>query len=121
MGVSETRINEAINTQQGNTGRRTINNVVDTATSRNFDIISPNAEPTPTRTSDVFGSEIFSSRNLSFEPNFNMPTPDDYKLAAGDELIISIWGSSEANYINKITPDGTINGCPGRENDSRQT
>ena len=53
MGVSETRINEAINTQQGNTGRRTINNVVDTATSRNFDIISPNAEPTPTRTSDV--------------------------------------------------------------------
>ena len=34
MGVSETRINEAINTQQGNTGRRTINNVVDTATSR---------------------------------------------------------------------------------------
>ena len=109
MGVSETRINEAINTQQGNTGRRTINNVVDTATSRNFDIISPNAEPTPTRTSDVFGSEIFSSRNLSFEPNFNMPTPDDYKLAAGDELIISIWGSSEANYINKITPDGTIN------------
>lgn len=46
MGVSETRINEAINTQQGNTGRRTINNVVDTATSRNFDIISPNAEPT---------------------------------------------------------------------------
>ena len=41
-----------------------------------------------------------------------MPTPDDYKLAAGDELIISIWGSSEANYINKITPDGALNSYP---------
>lgn len=57
----------------------------------------------------VFGREIFSSTNLTFEPNYNMATPQNYKLAAGDEIIIDVWGSTEANYRQRISPDGTIN------------
>lgn len=57
----------------------------------------------------VFGREIFSSTNLSFEPNYNMATPKNYKLAAGDEIVIDVWGSTEANYRQRISPDGTIN------------
>lgn len=57
----------------------------------------------------VFGREIFSSTNLSFEPNYNMATPQNYKLAAGDEIVIDVWGSTEANYRQRISPDGTIN------------
>ncbi len=56
----------------------------------------------------VFGRNIFTSKELSFEPNFNMATPVDYKLAAGDEIILDVWGSSEAHYSLVITPEGTV-------------
>lgn len=57
----------------------------------------------------VFGREIFSSPDLTFEPNYNMATPQNYKLAAGDEIVINVWGSTDANYRQRISPDGTIN------------
>lgn len=40
----------------------------------------------------VFGREIFSNRYLTFAPDLNAPTPKNYRLAAGDELLINIWG-----------------------------
>lgn len=57
----------------------------------------------------VFGREIFSDTKLSFEPDLNLPTPSDYRLAAGDEVIINVWGASEMKITQKITPDGLIN------------
>ena len=39
----------------------------------------------------VFGREIFSDKNLTFEPDLNMPTPKNYVLSAGDELLINVW------------------------------
>ena len=42
----------------------------------------------------VFGREIFSNKNLSFEPDLNVPTPKGYVLSAGDELLINVWGDS---------------------------
>ena len=56
----------------------------------------------------VFGTEIFNLQKLSFEPNFNMPTPDSYVLSAGDELLIDLWGNSEVSFTRKITPDGLL-------------
>lgn len=56
----------------------------------------------------VFGREIFSNRNLSFEPDLNIPTPKDYLLSGGDELSINVWGDSELNLHLKISPEGTI-------------
>ena len=56
----------------------------------------------------VFGHEIFSNKNLSFAPDLNIPTPKDYVLSAGDELLINVWGDSELNLKLKISPDGTI-------------
>lgn len=56
----------------------------------------------------VFGREIFSFKNLSFEPDYNMATPVDYRLGPNDEVIVDVWGDSEANYRQKISPDGTI-------------
>lgn len=57
----------------------------------------------------VFGRNIFISRNLTFAPNTNLPTPADYRLGAGDEVIIDIWGSNEATIRQVISPDGFIN------------
>lgn len=56
----------------------------------------------------VFGREIFTNKNLSFEPDLNIPTPKDYVLSAGDELLISVWGDSELNLKLKVSPEGTI-------------
>ena len=56
----------------------------------------------------VFGREIFSNKNLTFEPDFNIPTPKNYVLSAGDELLINVWGDSELNLKLRISPDGTI-------------
>ena len=56
----------------------------------------------------VFGREIFSNKNLSFEPNLNVPTPKGYVLSSGDELLINVWGDSELNLKLKVSPEGTI-------------
>ena len=56
----------------------------------------------------VFGREIFSGQNLSFEPDLNIPTPKNYILSAGDELLINVWGDSELNLKLKVSPEGTI-------------
>ncbi|WP_347396432.1 SLBB domain-containing protein [Parabacteroides leei] len=56
----------------------------------------------------VFGREIFSNKNLSFEPDLNIPTPKNYILSAGDELLINVWGDSELNMKLKVSSEGTI-------------
>lgn len=57
---------------------------------------------------EVFGMKFFKNRDLSFEPNFNMPTPENYALGTGDELVIDIWGASEQTYRATISPEGAI-------------
>ena len=59
--------------------------------------------------SHVFGRNIFTNRNLTFAPSENIPTPVDYKLGPGDEVIIDIWGNNQATIRQTISPDGTIN------------
>ena len=56
----------------------------------------------------VYGQNFFSSGNLTFAPNMNMPTPANYVLGSGDELIIDVWGDSELNVRYTIAPDGHI-------------
>ena len=56
----------------------------------------------------IYGQDIFSSRTLSFEPNQNLATPEDYVLGPGDEVFIDIWGMSEASINQEITPEGRI-------------
>lgn len=57
----------------------------------------------------IFGRNLFSNKNLTFEPSLNIPTPDNYKLGPGDEVIIDIWGNSEATIRQVISPEGNIN------------
>ena len=57
----------------------------------------------------VFGRNIFNTSNLTFEPSTNLPTPSNYRLGAGDEIIIDIWGTSQVSIQETISPDGAIN------------
>lgn len=66
------------------------------------DVTEPEATP-------VFGRNIFTNDNLTFAPSTNLPTPEDYRLGPGDEVIIDIWGNNQATIRQTISPDGTIN------------
>ena len=56
----------------------------------------------------VFGRDIFRTANLTFEPSMNIATPVNYRLGPGDELQIEVWGASETNITQKVSPDGYI-------------
>lgn len=60
------------------------------------------------RSKKIFGHELFNSKDLNFEPNLNIPTPKNYLLGPGDEIIIDIWGASEQTYQQTIGPGGYI-------------
>lgn len=59
-------------------------------------------------TQQIFGHNIFSNPNLTFEPNYNIATPVDYRLGPGDEVIIDVWGASETTIRQTISPEGSI-------------
>lgn len=57
---------------------------------------------------EVFGRNIFNNRQLTFEPNLNIATPENYVLGPGDEVIIDVWGASQNTIDETISPDGFI-------------
>lgn len=59
--------------------------------------------------SQVFGSDIFKNRQLSFEPNLNIAPPQNYQVGSGDEIIVDVYGFSEISYTKRVNPDGSIN------------
>jgi protein involved in polysaccharide export with SLBB domain len=58
--------------------------------------------------SRIFGLDLFSNDKLTFEPSLNIPTPKNYQLGPGDELVIDIYGASQENYRLQISPEGNI-------------
>lgn len=56
----------------------------------------------------IFGADLFRDRNVEFTPSLNIPTPDNYQLGPGDEIVIDIWGAAEQNYRETVSPEGTI-------------
>lgn len=58
--------------------------------------------------SAVFGRNIFNNPNLTFEPNQNMATPANYRLGAGDKVIIDVWGASQETFECVVSPDGYV-------------
>ena len=56
----------------------------------------------------VFGRDIFNNKELSFEPNMNIATPQDYRLGPGDAVIIDIYGASQKTIQSTISPDGEV-------------
>ncbi|MCH5686515.1 polysaccharide biosynthesis/export family protein [Niabella sp. W65] len=58
--------------------------------------------------SRVYGSDLFGSGSLTFEPNMRMATPKNYIIGPDDELLIDITGDNEASYKPRVSPEGTI-------------
>lgn len=56
----------------------------------------------------VFGRDIFNNKKLSFEPNMNIATPQNYRLGPGDAVYIDIYGASQKTIESSVSPDGTV-------------
>lgn len=56
----------------------------------------------------VFGRNIFNNKALTFEPQMNMPTPQNYVLGPGDLLVVDVYGASQDALKLTVSPDGDI-------------
>lgn len=56
----------------------------------------------------IYGHSVFTNPQLTFEPNENLATPQNYRLGPGDEVVIDIWGANEDHLRQTISPEGRI-------------
>ena len=56
----------------------------------------------------VFGRDIFNNKALTFEPQMNIATPQNYVLGPGDQLVVDVFGASQESMKLTVSPDGDI-------------
>ena len=88
----------------GKTTRKRVNNKT-RQDDLSLDSIYPETENVGKK---VFGRDIFNNKNLSFEPQMNIATPQNYVIGPGDELIIDIYGATQESNTLPVSPDGDI-------------
>ncbi len=65
-------------------------------------------ESTAEKKKKVFGRNIFNNKYLTFEPQMNIATPQNYVLGPGDQLVIDVYGNTQQSEILTISPDGEV-------------
>ena len=56
----------------------------------------------------IYGHDLFNNKKLSFEPNMNIATPENYRLGPGDAVYIDIYGASQKTIESTVSPDGSV-------------
>lgn len=98
---------ELTTAQVGTTGRVEQDAAADVQTVE-ADVKATQGQAPDANGKQVFGRDIFSQANPSFQPNTNMPIPDSYVLGAGDQVVVDIYGASQQTLVHTISPEGTI-------------
>ena len=63
----------------------------------------------PTAGNDIYGHSFFTGKTLDvFRTTDGAQAPDSYILGEGDEVHISIFGSSQTEIHQRVSPDGSI-------------
>lgn len=79
------------------------------SSSKNVESISPqdiSLEPAVSQlNTTLFGYEYFNKSINFFD---NIPTPDDYRLGPGDDIIISLWGENNSRETLSLNKEGLI-------------
>ncbi len=108
QGNSDGTTNQELNTAQVGTSGELRSDASEEVTTVERDVqATQNVTPT-TDGKKVFGRDIFSQANPSFQPNVNMSVPPTYILGPGDQLIIDFYGASQQTLVHTISPEGTI-------------
>ncbi len=67
------------------------------------------AKDTLPESKQLFGQAFFSRGEISFEPNLQIPTPINYIVGPGDEILVDISGNAVNSYKLRVSPEGTVN------------
>ena len=112
-GATQQQINELMARIQGlntnTTGTQSITNSSFQTSDTTQSLYSSKAKfAVDTEAEKVFGYKLFNNSKLSFAPSVNLPTPHNYVLGTGDELLINVWGASQQTYQLKVDNSGAI-------------
>jgi protein involved in polysaccharide export with SLBB domain len=111
-GASQLQIDQLLQRMQQMDTFPAQNDQVNFSDTRNNQSINNHSVKATVETSVIntktFGYQLFNSDNLTFEPSFNIPTSNNYILGIGDELLITIWGASQATYKLSINSNGSV-------------
>lgn len=53
----------------------------------------------------IFGHDVFNHR---ISVNTNLPTPPNYVLGPGDQLVIDVYGESQKTLVHTVSPEGSV-------------
>ncbi|MHB1687681.1 MAG: SLBB domain-containing protein [Ignavibacteriaceae bacterium] len=56
----------------------------------------------------AYGYNIFTYAPTSFEPSLNVPTPTNYVIGPGDEIILTLWGETQLVHDLTVSKNGDI-------------
>ena len=102
MTLSTSRINKNNNSQTNKTSSNTQEVFGRTPINRAKDSL------TLTEKNRLFGYDFFQNPKISFAPTINVPTPENYIINTGDELLIEVWGATENSTTQKVDNQGNI-------------
>lgn len=102
----ESRIN-SLNTISGGLEGQQINNALGVSNATPVGFVD-NVSTLESSQDPIFGIDFFNNPNISFTPNLNVATPDNYQLGPGDEVVINIWGAAENTYSVEIDREGVL-------------
>lgn len=110
-GYSEAQINSLIIKARGMRGtvanESNLGNNTKAAIASNLSVSSDSMTLT-NEEKKIFGFEVFVNKGISFTPNLNMATPLNYIIGPGDDLVVQIYGISQATINLKVSPEGKV-------------
>lgn len=111
--IAKVKAKDQTSTQRGQKNRLRESPFADIETEKSATSLDPFSTIIPKDTTDpsklkIFGLSFFENKMAQFESSLNVPTPKNYTLGPGDEIIIDIWGAFEYTYNLLISPEGFI-------------
>lgn len=95
------------NSTDGNYQGRQVEGVVSDSLFNEFREKDPFYNLTP-KQKKIFGYTLFYNKELNFNPSLNIPTPPNYTIGGGDQLLIDVYGASQQSYDLRVNPEGYI-------------
>ena len=80
----------------------------DTSIAHNYDTTSSIPMQKFKPDESIFGSELFATNSMIFEPNLRIPAPAGYILGPDDEIVVSVYGYSEKTYNLSVNEQGEV-------------
>ena len=108
QGVGSTVDNAVNKASRMRVNNEVTDNDLSTRESANAPIYEALPIAPPSTGKRVFGRDIFNNKNLTFEPQMNIATPQNYVLGPGDQVIVDVYGDTQKSDQLTVSPDGNV-------------